>query len=160
MQSAEELFYEAVQLHLRAGRAVSEAKADLWRQCFDMLRRVLEVDPHHHAIAMYNLGIYFYKGEGVEGDAVQAVHWYRKAAEQGDASAQCNLGYMYQCGEGVEKDAVQAVHWYRKAAVQGSKDAQTTQPQFHVQDRRGCGGGCSAGGALIGVGRQQSRGMH
>jgi TPR repeat protein len=113
MQDADELLYESVQLCLRAERAVGEAKADLWRQCFDKLRRVLEVDPHH-AIAMYNLGIYYYKGEGVEKDAVQAAYWYRKAAEQGYAAAQHNLGGMYQNGEGVEKDAVQAAYWYRK----------------------------------------------
>jgi TPR repeat protein len=63
-------------------------------------------------------------GEGVKKDAVQAVHWYRKAAEQGYAQAQCNLGVMYANGLGVEKDAVQAVHWFRKAAEQGHAQAQ------------------------------------
>ena len=56
MQNAEKLFYQAVQLHLRAKRAVGEAKADLQKQCVDMLRRVLEVDPHHTE-AMHNLGL-------------------------------------------------------------------------------------------------------
>ena len=32
------------------------------------------------------------KGRGVEQDDEQAVFWYRKAAEQGNARAQCNLG--------------------------------------------------------------------
>jgi TPR repeat protein len=65
-------------------------------------------------------------GNGVEKDAVQAVHWYRKAAEQGGAYAQYNLGNKYRWGEGVEKDAVQAVYWYRKAAEQGDAEAQCT----------------------------------
>jgi TPR repeat protein len=123
MQNAEELFYPAMQLCLQARRAVGEAKADLQRQCFDMMRRVLEVDPHC-AGAQCNLGVMFQRGEGVGKDAVQAVHWYRKAAVQEYAVAQHNLGGMYDNGKGVKKDAVQAVHWYRKAAVQEYAEAQ------------------------------------
>ena len=52
------------------------------------------------------------------------MFWYRKAAEQGDASAQYNLGVMYENGHGVEQDDEQAVFWYRKAAEQGYADAQ------------------------------------
>jgi hypothetical protein len=37
----------------------------------------------------------YHAGEGVEKDAVQALNWYRKAAVQGVAAAQCNLGSMY-----------------------------------------------------------------
>jgi TPR repeat protein len=65
------------------------------------------------------------EGEGVEEDAVQAAHWYRKATVHGYAQAQYSLGLMYDRGEGVKKDAVQAVHWWQKAAVQGYADAQT-----------------------------------
>ena len=47
----------------------------------------------------------------------------RKAAEKGDADAQCKLGVCYLHGEGVEKDEHEAVKWYRKAAEQGNADA-------------------------------------
>ena len=57
-------------------------------------------------------------------DEVQAVSWFRKAADQGHAKAQHNLGYCYDNGKGVPKDEVQAVSWYRKAAEQGYVDAQ------------------------------------
>jgi TPR repeat protein len=70
-------------------------------------------------------------GEGVEKDAVQAVSWYRKAAVQGHAAAQCNLGDVYRKGEGVEKDAVQAVYWWRKAAEQGDAHAQRNLGLMH-----------------------------
>ena len=33
-------------------------------------------------------------GEGVLKDDAEAVHWYRLAADQGNASAQNNLGVM------------------------------------------------------------------
>jgi hypothetical protein len=63
-------------------------------------------------------------GRGVEKDYVEAVKWYRKAAEQGDAKAQLNLGASYAKGDGVNKDTVQATKWYRKAAEQGEVVAQ------------------------------------
>jgi TPR repeat protein len=50
---------------------------------------------------------------------VQAVSWYRKAAEAGNARGMNSLGVMYENGRGVDKDDVQAVSWYRKAAEAG-----------------------------------------
>ena len=44
-----------------------------------------------------------------------AVAWYRKAAEQGDTSAQFELGYCYYSGLGIPKDYEEAVAWYRKS---------------------------------------------
>jgi TPR repeat protein len=55
---------------------------------------------------------------------VEAVKWYRKAAEQGNADALRNLGLSYEFGYGVEKDEVEAVKWYRKAVEQGNDYAQ------------------------------------
>jgi TPR repeat protein len=115
MQDAEELLYEAVQLHLRAKRAVGEAKAGLQKQYVAMLRRVLAVDSHHR-VAQSNLGYMYGKGEGVEKDAVQAVSWFRKAAVQGVAEAQNNLGSMYNKGEGVQQNSQEAARWFRMAA--------------------------------------------
>jgi TPR repeat protein len=58
-------------------------------------------------------------------DFVQAVSWFRKAAEQGYARAQGGLGVFYANGLGVAKDQAQAVSWYRKAAEQGDSQAQS-----------------------------------
>ena len=49
---------------------------------------------------------------------------FRKAAEQGDASAQNQLAICYAEGKGVPKDDVEAVTWFRKAAEQGAAEAQ------------------------------------
>lgn len=46
----------------------------------------------------------------------EAVRWFRKAADQGDAAGEFGLGRMYAAGEGVEKDAGKAVYWIRRAA--------------------------------------------
>ena len=61
----------------------------------------------------------YQKGKGVPQDDAEAVKWYHKAAEQGDADAQNNLGVMYRNGKGVPQDDAEAVKWYRKAAEQG-----------------------------------------
>ena len=45
--------------------------------------------------AQYNLGVCYAKGQGVAKDEVEAVKWYRKAAEQNYAEAQYDLGYCY-----------------------------------------------------------------
>jgi TPR repeat protein len=36
---------------------------------------------------------------------------YEKAANQGNAKAQCNLGCRYCLGEGIEKDLKQGFYW-------------------------------------------------
>ena len=70
-----------------------------------------------HAWAQLNLGVRYYRGEGVARDYAEALRWYRQAAEQGEASAQFNLGLMYDKGEGVPRDYVEAYKWYSLAAA-------------------------------------------
>ena len=71
------------------------------------------------AQAQFELGVAFGFGTlGIAKDAVVAVMWYRKAAEQGFAPAQYNLGVCYEQGKGAAKDEAAAVIWYRKAAEQ------------------------------------------
>ena len=57
-------------------------------------------------------------GRGVAQDDKQAVAWYRKAAEQGDADAQLLLGKMSWAGW--HRTISKAVAWTRKAAEQGT----------------------------------------
>ncbi len=57
-------------------------------------------------------------------DYITAVEWYRKAAEQGYAHAQCNLGFLYENGQGVPQNHKTAIEWYRRAAEQGNINAQ------------------------------------
>jgi len=56
-------------------------------------------------------------------DFVEAVRWYRKAPEQGDASAQSNLGLMYSVGQGVPQDDIEGMKWYILAAMSSSPGA-------------------------------------
>jgi hypothetical protein len=47
-----------------------------------------------------------------------------RAAEQGDAEAQCDLANRYEEGEGVQKDLNKAAYWYGKSAEQGNANSQ------------------------------------
>jgi len=72
-----------------------------------------------------DLGYMYAHGRGVAKDDAQAVEWYRKAAEQGEARAQTDLGVMYRDGRGVPPNQPVALQWFRKAAQQGDQRAQT-----------------------------------
>jgi TPR repeat protein len=65
------------------------------------------------------VGVMYELGQGVAQDYAQALAWYRKAADQGNAGAQINLGDMYRDGHGVPQDYVRAHMWYNLAASQG-----------------------------------------
>ena len=62
--------------------------------------------------------------EAREADHVEALKWYRAAAEQGLAAAQFNLAMVYELGRGVDRDPRAARHWLTKAAEQGLDRAQ------------------------------------
>jgi TPR repeat protein len=73
------------------------------------------------ALRLARLGLPVYDdGDGVPQDYAEALKWYRKAADQGNASAQFNLGKMYDNGQGVPQDYVQAHLWLNLAASQFS----------------------------------------
>ena len=70
------------------------------------------------------LGHCYYFGQGIPEDRVQAVTWYRKAAEADEAQAQCSLGSCYEAGHGVVSDNALAFSWYERAARQADPMAQ------------------------------------
>ena len=90
-------------------------------------------------VAQGYLGWMYDKGEGVPEDKKEAVKWYTKAAEQGDADAQHNLGNMYYHGK-VDEDGYrnyrEAFKWYTKAAEQG-----VAEDQFFLGEMYGGGFG-------------------
>jgi hypothetical protein len=71
-----------------------------------------------------NIGLLYLNGFGVERDPSQAFPWFRKAADQGNASGQILVGVAYRDGRGVEQNYAQAMTWFLKAADQGSAPAQ------------------------------------
>jgi hypothetical protein len=64
------------------------------------------------------VGYAYYMGEGPQWDLAQAATWYRKAAENGNSTAQFSLGWAYLWGGyGITEDHNQAAAWFRKAAA-------------------------------------------
>jgi TPR repeat protein len=54
-----------------------------------------------------------------------ALRFFSRAADRGEAGAQFAMGLMLANGLGVDKDYAKALDWFRKAAAQGNSDAQT-----------------------------------
>eukprot|EP01006_Ploeotia_vitrea_P052431 TRINITY_DN67685_c0_g1_i2.p1 TRINITY_DN67685_c0_g1~~TRINITY_DN67685_c0_g1_i2.p1 ORF type:complete len:828 (-),score=363.34 TRINITY_DN67685_c0_g1_i2:58-2307(-) len=71
------------------------------------------------------LGYCYGSGLGVDKDVGDQVRWYRLAADNGHAGAQCSLGLCYWHGIGVAKSLTDAAMWYRRAADQGNAVAQS-----------------------------------
>jgi len=65
---------------------------------------------------MCNLGCFYEWGIGVRMDAVEALNWFRMAAELGNTEAMEGLALHYLRGEGVAKDITEAFKWFDKAA--------------------------------------------
>ncbi len=96
-------------------------KAEYWFRRLGKARKIVE-----NAESAYSKAKKYYEN----GKYTEAVKWYRKAVEAGNADAMYRLGEAYEDGEGVEEDEAEAVKWYReavkgyrKAAEAGNADA-------------------------------------
>ena len=73
----------------------------------------------------YDIGARYYEGRGVEPDKVEAVKWFRRAAEEDEhVTAQFRLAICYELGDGVNQDKAEFAKWLQKAAEQGHIIAQ------------------------------------
>ena len=84
-----------------------------------------------------NLGFLYYEGRLVPKDNAEAVKWFRKSADQGNAISQCDLGLCYFKGDGVQKDRVEASKWLRKSADQGNARASKVLASIEGKNRSG-----------------------
>jgi len=66
-------------------------------------------------------------------DPIEALTWYRKAAEHGEDYMQMHLAECYKNGVGVSANAVEAAKWYRKAADHGDGLAQDTLGNCYLE---------------------------
>ena len=63
----------------------------------------------------YNIGLQYYKGEGVVKNQTRSAQLFTKACETGYASGCFNAGYQYANGHGVAKDLTLASKFYAKS---------------------------------------------
>ncbi|WP_298621048.1 tetratricopeptide repeat protein [uncultured Zoogloea sp.] len=85
-----------------------------------------EKDPR----AAYDLGLRYFRGDGVRQDSYQALKWMRDAAERGYLKAQTAVGRLYLMGlEEMGSDPSEAEKWLSIAAGRGDKEAKTLLAQ-------------------------------
>ncbi|KAF8959463.1 hypothetical protein BGZ46_001755 [Entomortierella lignicola] len=70
-------------------------------------------------LAIYELGICFRHGWGVEKNKKTAAYYFEIAANLGDPDAQNDLAWCYYHGIGVKKDMYKSAKYYRLASAQG-----------------------------------------
>ena len=84
------------------------------------LEAMAEKDPR----AAYDLGLRFFRGDGVKKDTYLAIKWMRDAGERGDFKAAQALGRFYLYGvEEMGSDPGEAERWLMMAADKGDKEA-------------------------------------
>ena len=97
---------------------------DVGEQCCPLIQNALG--------KMYDENIF------VKKDHNEAAGWFRKAANQKFANAQCNLGMMYYKGRGgVSQSSVEAEEFFREAANQGFAPAQFNLGIMHEEGHDG-----------------------
>jgi TPR repeat protein len=74
-------------------------------------KREQEAAARGEADAQFNLGIIYYKGQGVPQNFAEAFGAFKLASEQGKTQAQYYLGVMYEQGQGTQQDYAEAAHW-------------------------------------------------
>ena len=90
------------------------------------LTELAQKDPR----AAYDLGLRYFRGDGVRQDSYQALKWMRDAAERGDLQAQKAVGRLYLSGlEEMGPDPREAEKWLMIAAGRGDKESRTLLAQ-------------------------------
>lgn len=75
--------------------------------------------------SQYQLGVMYWKGEGVKPDLVVARDWLKRAAMSGDVDGEYLYGLMNYEGDGGPRDEGSALRWFKKAADRGNAAAMT-----------------------------------
>lgn len=79
------------------------------------------------AIAQFSLGVLLSTGgKGLQQDYAKAMMWFKKAADQRNASAMRQIAIAHEKGLGVPASPAMAQEWYLRAADRGDAMAQLT----------------------------------
>ena len=81
---------------------------------------------------IYNPHVLNYEGYAPKRDFAKALEWYRKAADQGDASSAASIAEAYAVGDDIERDDAEAAKWYLLAANKGSHDAEMSLAHIYM----------------------------
>ena len=107
----------------RRGEGWSDLPPELQAEMQEICRLYGKAADEDHTISLYNLGVMYSLGKGVERNDEKAFEHYLRAANQGDADAQYNIGVLFENGRGVKQDSTKAIIFWEKAAAQGLPSA-------------------------------------
>ena len=83
--------------------------------------------------AAWDLGLRYFRGDGVRKDSYQALQWMRDAGERGIVPAQLAVGRFYLMGlEEMGSDPAEAETWLSMAASKGNKEAKKLLKEVQV----------------------------
>ena len=85
------------------------------------------------ATAAVNFGLCFESGKGRAQSYPQAVLWYHKAADGGNAYGMHNLGLAYKYGRGAAQSFEAAADWFRKALAAKIEPGDNADTQRHLK---------------------------
>lgn len=90
------------------------------------LEEIARKDPR----AAYDLGLRFFRGDGVKQDSYRALQWMREAGERGVLPAQAALGRFYLAGlQEMGPDPAEAERWLSMAADRGDAESAKLLPE-------------------------------
>ena len=75
--------------------------------------------------------------QGIERDPWQSAFWFRKAAEQGDATAMAYYGVKCLSGDGTKRNYAEGCKFLQSAAEQGNGLAQTVLKEIYQEEQNG-----------------------
>lgn len=117
-----------------ASTNVSKEKEKLY-SCLEKIFGKKDTEERHLDVnnQILKLADKYRKGDGVPRDYIFAASLYRKAADQGNAIAQCNLATLYYLGTGVKKDLNLAATLYKMSSMGGSSLATYKLGKMHFE---------------------------
>lgn len=96
----------------------------------------LENQAKNNPSAAYDVGLRYFRGDGVPQNSYKAIEWMRTAAEGGDVPAQAALGRLYFTGlEEMGSDLQEAEKWMSMAAAGGDAESRELLPEVQASLR-------------------------
>ena len=91
----------------------------------DQLRQMAE---NGDLAAEITLGNRYARGEGSKLDEAEAIHWFTRAAEQGNTYSQSQLGLIFYNRRGLSQDLTQAYFWMTVARANNDDASRVLSP--------------------------------
>ncbi len=114
----------------RLALAQSSAQASAKQKAIVELRQMAEAGD---AKSQVQLGLAYVTGDGIGHDDLQAMKWFRKAADQDNPLGERYLAEMYFKGRGVPADNAEAAKWLRLAAEQDDAQSEHNLAVMYMQ---------------------------